>query len=72
MKKETIIFLKDLQDTEWNKIIDNISQNCKLYIDENSFQIFNDIPPNNIDLQKQLYICEFIVGDTPKVIKNKI
>ena len=74
MTANTITFLKKLSDSEWNKIINPLNQNCKLYINEDldSLQIFSDISPNKIDLQNHSYICDFIIGESPKDLKNKI
>ncbi|MBU3011132.1 hypothetical protein KO506_06940 [Polaribacter vadi] len=71
MTNDTITFLKNLSDSEWNKIINQLNQNCKLYIDENSLQIFSDISPNLINSQTHSYICDFVIGDSPQILKNK-
>lgn len=72
MNNNTKNFLKNLNDSEWNKIISPINQNCKLFINETSLQICTDIPPNVINSSKQVFICDFVIGDTPSSIKNKI
>mgnify|MGYP007105762762 CR=1 FL=1 len=71
MKTPTINFLKNLSDSEWYKIVNSLNQDCKLYIDEKSLQIFSDILPNKINLQIHSYICDFVVGDSPQILKNK-
>ena len=64
----------DMQLIDGKEIINPLNQNCKLYINEDldSLQIFSDISPNKIDLQNHSYICDFIIGESPKDLKNKI
>ena len=71
MKINKLIYLKELNTLEWEKIIQPLKQDCKLYIDEESDQIFSNIPPN-FNTQNYSFICDFKIGDKPETIIKKI